>query len=222
MRDFAPGVRIDWANRLIEVDARVVLREGPLELVACSPRTREHESMLLVHARPMHIFQAMGLVGFKPGSPVRYDEKLDRWYPPTGEPLDIRVRYRDDKGEHVVTVEQWLTGVKDDRPPDRIGWVFSGSRTDQEGRFTADGEGTVICVVDFETALITVNALHSADNALLWLRANTKAIPPVGTACTLLIRSRAKLDQPSTEAKKVDRKPADAVQTPRKPTDPGG
>ena len=53
----------------------------------------------------------------------------------------------------------------------------------------AEREGTVACVVDFETALITVGALHTADNASLWLAANTPEIPPVGTPCTLLIRA---------------------------------
>ncbi|UCE61208.1 MAG: hypothetical protein JSU63_05560, partial [Phycisphaerales bacterium] len=62
-RQFAPGVKIDWQRRVVEVDASVVLREGPLELLACSPQTREHESILAVRARPLHIYQAMGLIG---------------------------------------------------------------------------------------------------------------------------------------------------------------
>jgi biopolymer transport protein ExbD len=52
-----------------------------------------------------------------------------------------------------------------------------------------EGEGTVVCVVDFETALIAVGALHTADNASLWLAANTPEIPPVGTPCTLVIQA---------------------------------
>src|ERR1043166_8218583 len=45
-RPFQPGVRIDWEQKAVEIDARVVLREGPLELFACSPQTKEHESIL--------------------------------------------------------------------------------------------------------------------------------------------------------------------------------
>ena len=32
-------------------------------------------------------------------------------------------------------------------------------------------------------------SLHTADNELLWLRANTEEIPPVGTPCKIVIRS---------------------------------
>ena len=88
---FAPGVRIDWRRRVVEVETRVVLRRGPLELLACSPHTREHESILSVHARPMHVFQAMGLIGLSPGSPARYDVKQNNWIAPPGDRLDLRV-----------------------------------------------------------------------------------------------------------------------------------
>ncbi|UCC31049.1 MAG: hypothetical protein JSU86_01990 [Phycisphaerales bacterium] len=188
---FAPGVRIDWERRVVEVDAEIVLRKGPLELLACSSHTREHESILVVRARPMNIFQAMGLIGLQPGSPVRYDEEQGRWLAPVGEPVEIKVRYREGENVRTVPVRKWLMDVQRRRPPERISWVFSGSQTFENGRFGADVDGTVVCVVDFDTALITVGALHSADNELLWLEANTEAIPPVGTPCTLLIRSAA-------------------------------
>lgn len=188
---FAPGVRIDWEHRTVEVDAEIVLRRGPLELLACSSHTREHESILVVRARPMNIFQAMGLVGLQPGSPVRYDDEQGRWMAPVGEPVEIKLRYREGEVERTVPARKWLMDVQRRRPPERISWVFSGSRAFGNGRFGADLDGTVVCVVDFDTALITVGALHSADNELLWLEANTEAIPPVGTPCTLLIRSAA-------------------------------
>ncbi len=187
VKEFAPGVHINWQRRVVEVDAKVVLREGPLELLACSPRTREHESILAVQARPLHIFQAMGLIGLEPGSPARYDEKRDRWLDPVGELLKLRLRYREGNNLRDVPAERWLVDVKRNRPPEKVKWVFSGSRTFESGRFGADLDGTVVCVVDFDTALVSVGALHSADNELLWLVANTDAIPPIGTPLTLLI-----------------------------------
>ncbi len=187
---FAPGVRIDWSKGEVEVDAKVVLRSGPLELVACSPQTREHESILAISARPMLVFQAMGLVGLEPGSPVRYDEKTERFKPATGQRLDINVRFADATGERTIPIRRWLVDVSTDKPPEGIAWVFAGSRTDENGRFSADMDGTILCVVDFDSALIALAALHTADNAQLWLRANTPEIPPIGTKCTLLIRSK--------------------------------
>ncbi|MFQ5414228.1 MAG: YdjY domain-containing protein [Phycisphaerae bacterium] len=187
--EFAPGVRIHWRDRVVEVNAVVVLRKGPLELLACSPRTREHESILAITARPLHVFQAMGLVGLEPGAPVRYDDKAARWHAPTGTPLRLDVRYERDHMTRTVPVHRWLHDTRNDRTLDAIDWVFAGSRMFPDGRFGADIDGTVACVVDFDTALITVGTRHTADNALLWLAAETNAIPPLGTRCTLLIRA---------------------------------
>jgi len=184
VRAFAPGVRIDWSRRRVEVDARVVLRRGPLELLACSPRTREHESIFVVQARPKRVYQAMGLIGLEPGSPVRYDEAHDRWYAPNGAALAISVRCGSGEAQ---PVRRLFRRAEAQKGLSEIPWVFSGSRTAADGRFGADLDGTLICVVDFETALISVGARHTADNDQLWLEANTDAIPPIGTDCTLLI-----------------------------------
>jgi len=189
-REFAPGVRIDWTEHTVEVDARVVLREGLIELFACTPGTREYESIVVVRGSPTHVYQAMGLVGLEPGSPVRYDEKLQRLLPPTGQALDILVRYRKAGAERTVSGRRWLMDVEKRRPPKSLPWVFAGSRVLGDGRLGAENDGTVVCVVDFDTALIAVGACHTADDAALWLAANTKEIPPVGTPCTLLIRAK--------------------------------
>jgi len=186
--DFAPGVRIDWQARVVEVDAKVVFRAGPLELIACAPQTREHESILVVTARPMHIYQALGLIGLEPGHPVRYLAEKDTTEPPTGDRLAVSVRYREQGRERMRPVREWTRLTGGGGSPPELTWVFAGSRTFQSGRFGADADGTVACVVDFDTALIALADLHTSDNAQLWLEANTPEIPPIGTPCTLLIR----------------------------------
>lgn len=186
---FAPGVRIDWTHRTVEVDARVVFRKGPLELLACSPNTREHESILVVSARPLHIFQALGLMGAEPGRPMRYDIQKDKWIPPSGDILEILFRYQKDGIEYTVSARQWVLDSNTKKEPQSLRWVFAGSKSLPSGRFMADIEGTIICVVDFESAVISLNSLHSADNEMLWLIANTEAIPPINTPCTILFSS---------------------------------
>jgi hypothetical protein len=189
IRPYVRGIRIAWDKKEVLVDAKVVLRQGPLELLACSPQTREHESILVVAARPLHIYQALGLVGLEPGQPLRFDEEREDWIPATGERLEILVQWRHDGAERVVRAEEWLEEVKTGEPPTSQKWIFAGSLKSQGGGFAADSEGTVVCVVDFATALIALRDTHSADNEQLWLRARTDAIPPVGTPCTLVIRA---------------------------------
>ena len=50
-------------------------------------------------------------------------------------------------------------------------------------------DGTIVAVVDFDTALIAPASLHTSSNEHLWLVANTSAIPPLGTRCTLLLKA---------------------------------
>ncbi len=189
VREFAPGVRIHWRTVSVELESRVVLREGSLELLACSPQTREHESILAVSARPLHIFQAMGLIGLEAGSPARYDEKLERWFPASGEPLDLRIAWREDGNDRAVAAAEWMVERKTGKPPEPLRWVLAGSVAREEGGFGADADGTVACVVDFDSALIALSTRHSADDAELWLAANTKEVPPIGTRCTMTVRS---------------------------------
>ncbi len=214
LRDFAPGVVIDWTKKRIEIETVVVLREGPLELAVCSPRTREHESVLAVKSRPLHVFQAMGLIGLEPGSPARYDQASKRWEPPRGDALRLSVRCGGDEKQEVLPVEAWMLDVESMKPVETLNWVFAGSRTYESGRFGADVDGTVVCVVDFDTALITVGELHSADDDQLWLAANTDAIPPIGTACTLFI------DRRPPEAVKIDVSESGVLRREGKPVAP--
>jgi hypothetical protein len=203
VQTFAEGVRVDWPKLTVEVDAEVVLREGPLELFACSPKTREHESILSVSARPLHIYQALGLIGLTPGKPLRFDEEAKRWEEPRGDRLELRVRYTDERGTHIVASEQWVSYAKGLNParPTVLDWVFAGSTNQPDGRFAADADGTIACLVDFESALIALGSRHTADNADLWLIANTTQIPPRGTKCVLLIRSN---NRPAVEVDMLD------------------
>ena len=185
------GVRVDWFRLQVELDARVVLREGLLELLACSPNTREHESILVTPARPRDVYHAMGLVGLTPGSPVHFDSRTGAPVAPSGERLQLHVRCGTGATETTVAAHEWLLDVGTQRPLEAkaVEWVFAGSRNVEDGRFAADLEGTVVCVVDFDTALIAPASIHTADNDQLWVAANPARIPEVDTRCSLLIRS---------------------------------
>lgn len=185
---FMPGVWINWQEREVEVEALVVLREGMLELLACGPLTREHESILRIDALPSHIYQALGLIGLEAGSPPAWDEVAQRSLAATGSRLAIRARYA--KNREIITegIGQWLRDVRQDRPAPPMRWVFSGSVRTERGQLAADLEGTTICVVDFASALISLPKSYSADNENLWLEPAASRIPPLGSACVLLIR----------------------------------
>ena len=51
----------------MDVNATVCLREGLLELVACTQGSKEHESIVSIAGRPIHIHTALLLFGARPG-----------------------------------------------------------------------------------------------------------------------------------------------------------
>ncbi len=185
---YQEGIRIDWTHQQIEVDARVILREGLIELFACSPQIREHESIVRIEARPLHLFQALGLIGLTPGHPVLYDDESGRRAPATGDPVEIEVRYAEAGQTRTVPIETWMQR-SDGQPIERLQWVFAGSVELEDDSIAADYEGTVVAVVDFGSALVALPERHSNSNAELWLKPATAAIPPVGTPCTLIFRA---------------------------------
>lgn len=186
--EFQPGIRINFKDRTVEVASTVILREGPLELFACTPQRREHESIVRIEARATHLFQALGLIGLTPGRGVHYDPRTESIVPPTGDPVKVTVAWEQDGKRSEEPIEAWMAqageGADIASPPD-LPLVFAGSVLTPDGSIAADEEGTVIALVDFESALIAVAAQHSDSNEALWLKPRTSAIPPVGTRCTL-------------------------------------
>lgn len=191
--DYAAGVRIDWQRRVVEVDAKVCLTRGPLELLLCSPNTREHESVFVTTARPLHVYEALGLIGLTPGKPVHYDEKNERWVPPSGEELRITVECEGSPSRPVSHFVKPTGGEAGIISPT---WVFAGSKRFEGGRFGADPEGTIIAVVDFETAIVAPSSLHSDSNEALWLEADPNAIPKIGTDCIVRFAPIERADEP--------------------------
>jgi biopolymer transport protein ExbD len=191
---FQPGVFIDWRVPQVEIEARVVLQVGLLELFACTPNTREHESILQVQAPAEHIYQALGLIGLQPGHPVQWEAEREQVIPAAGAPVELLVRWWPESTSQPpreVDVSEWMLANATDRPPPPQPWVFAGSVRDEQGVLAAEYEGTIVAVVDFEGALIALPRSYSDSNAELWLRANPDAVPPVGTRCLLLVRPSA-------------------------------
>ncbi len=192
---FQPGVRINWPRRQVEVNATVILRRGGIELFACSPRVREHESIVRIEARPLHVYQALGLIGLAPGHPIRFNPETEEMQPAEGDPVEIEVRYTVQGTTRQEPIEQWMQPARfaepapaAPKPLDALPWVFAGSFPVQDGAIAADIEGTVIAVVDFGSALVALPESHSDSNAELWLEPAPGRIPPEQTSCTLIFR----------------------------------
>ncbi|MCK6455486.1 MAG: YdjY domain-containing protein [Phycisphaerae bacterium] len=207
---YADGITLNWPKRQVEIDATVVLREGFLELLACSPDTKEHESILRVAARPQRIYEAVGLLGVPDGRPPQYDEKSQRVTTPRGTPIDVLVRYRRDGKDSTHDAREWLIQASDRNPVANVRWYWVASAAPPNERFGADIYGTVVALVQFGSSMVLLapnGSIHppqrepaaTSRRAIddtqyantpedLVLLPNPKSVPPEGTTVTLILR----------------------------------
>lgn len=187
VRVFQPGVMIDWRTPAVIADARVALREGPLEFLACFAG-KEHESVLLFTGRAEHIYMALGLIGVEPGKPATYDAETRKNIPATGGLVDIELRWSVGGETHTAPAYDWLREIEYLRTPIDRPWIFAGSRRLPDGTFGAQRTGEGIAIVSMPDALLACSRSHTSRDADLWAIANHDAIPPLDTPVQIVMR----------------------------------
>ena len=220
-----PGVAINVQERCVDVEGSVCLHRGVLELVACTQGTKEHESIVAMEAKAMHVHAALLLLGAKPGSPATRQPVGDqdgRWFdvPPRGGPVDVFLVFTDNQGK---SVEQPISDFiapsnRKSRDLDSADtparfpthtFLFAGSVLSGDGpgprRYLSDESGNVISLATFGDELLCLPAIHSqANEALLW-QVNATNLPAVGSKVTLRLRPHV---QPAANAAQANPSPA--------------
>jgi hypothetical protein len=176
-------------SRRVLVNAEVCLREGALEQLLTRKNKKEHEAILSADVDARKIHEALILANAKEGSTVRW---IPRFRPPTGTTIKISLVYQS-KGKTVkVPARSWIKNRKTGKELESD-WVFAGSmlvenpldKTAPKHYLANDGD--VICVANFETAMLDVPILSSKDNDDHGYDAWTERIPPMGTKVTLIL-----------------------------------
>jgi hypothetical protein len=207
LREVFPHVRVDRAAGLVEFDGVVPIdAHDPhtpivyLEVMVCIPDTKEHETLLMTHAKPSHVQAAMLLIGLEPGSPGRWfvdGQGRVQSVPPTGDPVRVTFVY-EDNGEAVeVCPTRWVTDLDTGRPLTIEGggplFVFAGSRFVEYGGeefYDADWAGTLIGLTTFGGEVIAWREVLSHDSAVqepAWIADNTR-VPEQWTPVAVRIR----------------------------------
>jgi len=190
------GARVDLKERFVDVNAKVCLRECEfLEMFACTPDTREHESILVLEAAPSTIHLGLLLLGLEPGNPMTYDKTVD---PPklvhaTGPKVEVFVVYTVNENEREVPANRWVRDTKTGQIMEGNTWLFTGSvvsELDGEKMYLADTNGTALSLVNFGDDLLALPNDLTQDNAShgkIWAPRG-RAIPKVGTPVKLRLR----------------------------------
>lgn len=196
-QEFRPGVQISFATREVRVQAEVAQRSVALEFLACFPG-KEHESIALFKPAATSIYQALGLVGFNPGHPPRWNEHDDRFAPPAGDLVDIAFEYARDGKTLRVPALDWVRDREFSRTVRPRPFVFCGSVPAADGRLAADASGSGVALVDFPDCLVGLEQSFSSENAGLWAEADEARIPPAGTPVWVIF-SPPQFSQPVIE-----------------------
>jgi hypothetical protein len=191
-----PGVWLEVAgpSRRVLIDAEVVKREGELEEFLCRARTKEHESILKadIDARDAH--KALLLAGVESGAPVQF---APVYKAATGGKVKVTVRLTGEDGKvSEVSARSWVKHRKTTKELDSD-WVFAGSKIlddmNNPGRkLYLANDGDVICLSNFDTAMLDLPVASSKDNANLDFEAWTDRIPKLGTKVTVVLEAAKK------------------------------
>ena len=194
-------VWIDSQEKAVLVDGQISLREGMLEMFACTRNTKEHESIVSANTKAFLVHAALLGLGAEPGTPVRF---VPEYKPPTGTEIDVQVYWVDEGGKaHTIRAQEWIRDIRTKKAMTHP-WVFAGSRfwkDEETGKqyYQAEG-GDFICVSNFGTAMLDIPVHSSQSNEELGFECFTERIPPLGAPVRLILKPKLKEQGEKTAA----------------------
>ncbi len=174
------AVSVNAETRTVTATGWVNQVQGPIELLACGPEGKRHESIFVLQCSPTDLQAAMLLAGAKAGPPMAGPGQG----PPKGSPVEIWVEWILNGVKRVARAEDCIERVATGAPLGRTSWLFTGSVI-ENGYFKALAEESLIVTYWDPWAIINMaSPLGSDDDAL---RVRTSAVPPIETEIKLHI-----------------------------------
>jgi hypothetical protein len=203
-----PRSTINSKGRFVDVEASVCLDGGTLELIACTKYSKEHESVIVVAARPIDIHTALLLLGAKNGGPARplaIGDEEARWVDlsPKGDLIDVFLEFKDSAGMLTESpISAFITrsselapspgatpteGDKAPRFPSMF--IFAGSQIIESGpgpkTYLAERSCHVISIATFGDEMLCLPEVHSQNNGALMWSIDPTHLPKKGIPVTL-------------------------------------
>lgn len=182
-------LEVHGTDRRVLVNATVCLRKGQLEQFLTRTRTKEHEAILAADIDARDVHKALLLAGAEQGKPVAFRPKLT---PPSGTTIKVSVEFKENGKTVRLPANEWIRNVKSKKNL-QVDWVFAGSflipdpLDATKKPFYAANDGDVICLSNFDTALLDVPIVSTGDNDDLVFEANTDRIPDLETAVLVIL-----------------------------------
>jgi hypothetical protein len=174
------GVRIDANNRELVVTGHVNQVRGVIELLACGPGGKTHESVFVVDVAPLDLCAGLALLGLRPGG-SDFGVGIG---PPRGGRVDVTVVWRDGGQTHEVPAGQVVHHRGHGAVLGDAEWVYNGSLV-EDGRLAAEREQSLIATYWDPWAIFNLGLPCGEDDTLL--EAHEPNLPPIGTLISLHI-----------------------------------
>lgn len=169
-------------HRMLVLTGYVNQVRGPVELLACGPGGKVHESVFVLFARPLDLQAALLLLGYKHGDPMPGLGAA----PPAGDAVALWVTWEDEHGNpQTRRAEEFLLNVRDDVPLTRETWIFNGSSI-EDGLFMAGAEESFIATYWDPWAILNLASELGAYDE--WLFVNPDTVPPLHTPVRMFMR----------------------------------
>ena len=180
------NVRAYVAEKRVEMDGVILLESGaPIEVFACTPSGKIHETVMTTDVMPRHVHAALLLIGLERGKPVDFQgEDMT----PTGDPVKISVRWKEGDNVRTVRAEDMLYNIRKEAPMAHQYWIFCGSVEDPENPenpYLADLAGNIITTYHDAATVIDNPAEGGVDDEMLTI--NGEVCPKPGTPVTLIL-----------------------------------
>jgi hypothetical protein len=182
-------LEVEGDKRRVLINGIICRRTDQLEQFMCRKQTKEHEAIVSADIDAAKVHLALTLAKAEPGNPVKYNPKFT---PASGTVIKVYVQWEEKGKTMKVPAQQWIKNVKTKKELEHD-WVFAGSfhipnRLDPKAPpFYAANDGDVICVANFEDALLDLPIQSSKDNDDLVFEAWTDRIPPLETPVVVIL-----------------------------------
>jgi hypothetical protein len=175
-------ITLDSKKRELRIPGTVNMQKGVIEVLACAPGGKVHESVLVLDVVPYHLQVALLLLGLQYVGGLEYQGDPRT---PQGDSVEVWVSWKDGTKEVTVRGEEMVWDVVRNTTMEQTPWIFVGSKMNQ-GTFMADLEKSLITTYH-DPFTILDNPLTTGSNDELY-RVNEQLVPPKGTPVTVTLK----------------------------------
>lgn len=186
------NAEVDANRRELRVPGWVNMTEGAIELLACGPGGKTHESAFVLDVNPLDLQTGLLLLGLQPGTPPTGLGEGQ----PSGTEVNLVVAWEENGETREAPAGSFVYNYETKSVMSNVNWIFTGSVI-EDGKFKALAEESL--VVTYWDPWAIVNVGHpTGSNDEVWA-VNRAMVPPLKTPITLRIvpkENRKESEQP--------------------------